>query len=154
MLGPARALFGQRRAPIAVEHSQSPRITAHLRLKDAIREFCPELRTNGDTTPEELELKLWMHAPAVLTRKYNEQKLRRLSRFDYYQVKPNVYSWGEQSAGSVRSESALVRRLDEWCARNDRGEETVVVKQYQLNGEEWFLIRHGDTYLRSAKVEK
>jgi len=51
------------------------------------------------------------------------------------------------------NQDALERRLDAWCGENDRGEETVVVERYDLHGEAWYLIRHGDTCKRTAKVE-
>lgn len=126
----------------------------HERLTAALKETCPELEINIDGTREETALRAWLHAPAVVARKYNEQWLGRLSRFDYYETRANPFSWGDQSAGSCGNNAVLVQRLDEWCVANGRGDETVVIEKYELNGEEWYLIRHGDTFIRSAKVEK
>ena len=49
---------------------------------------------------------------------------------------------------------ALTMALDGWFARNQRGSETTRVEVYPMDGEYWFLIRHGDIFTRAPKVER
>lgn len=48
----------------------------------------------------------------------------------------------------------LIRELDRWYAANDRGDETAVIERFDFNSEQWYLIRHGDSLVRSSKVDK
>jgi hypothetical protein len=105
-------------------------------------------------TPEEVAVRVWLKAPAVVAKKCNELKLRRLSSFAYFEKEPNIFAWRPVSAGSQGRMDVLIETLDGWCAANGRGQETVVVEPYALFGEDWYLIRHGDNYAREAKVEK
>src|ERR1051326_7579353 len=49
---------------------------------------------------------------------------------------------------------ALTQDLDAWFARNQRGAETTRIEVYPMDGEFWFLIRHGDIFTRASKVEQ
>lgn len=127
----------------------------HERLREAVEEH--GLKVPWDdvkTTREEVAVRLWLEAPALVAKKCNELKLRRLSSFAYFEKEPNPFAWRPVSAGSRGRMDVLIQTLDGWCASNDRGHETVVVDKYELFGEEWYLIRHGDIYAREAKVEK
>jgi hypothetical protein len=48
----------------------------------------------------------------------------------------------------------LTAALDRWFAFHARGAETTRVEVYPLDGELWFLIRHGDLCKRVARVER
>jgi hypothetical protein len=48
----------------------------------------------------------------------------------------------------------LTFALDEWFAINHRGSETTRIEVYPLRGEYWFLIRHGDVFIRAPKVRQ
>jgi hypothetical protein len=48
----------------------------------------------------------------------------------------------------------LTFALDEWFATNHRGSETTRIEVYPLRGEYWFLIRHGDVFIRAPKVRQ
>jgi hypothetical protein len=48
----------------------------------------------------------------------------------------------------------LTIALDEWFAVNHRGSETTRIEVYPLRGEYWFLIRHGDVFIRAPKVRQ
>lgn len=124
------------------------------RLKAAIVSSPLEALFREQATAEEIVLRVWLEAPALLARECNEQKLQRLSRFHYSRMKENPCAWGEQSAGRREHKASLIQHLDLWYAANSRGDETAVVEEYGLDGERWFLVRHGDTFTRSAKVEK
>lgn len=124
----------------------------HAQLKGAVRDSGLTPTWDPTATRADIALRVWLAAPALLARKSNEQQFGRLCTFDYYERNPDGAT-GELIARRGHLE-ALERRLDAWCAENDRGEETVVVERFDLNGEAWYLIRHGDTFKRSAKVER
>ena len=46
----------------------------------------------------------------------------------------------------------LTADLDAWFAKNNRGEQTAHVEVYPIDGEFWFLIRHGDAFARTTKL--
>lgn len=48
----------------------------------------------------------------------------------------------------------LTFALDHWFATNHRGSETTKIEVYPLRGEFWFLIRHGDVFIRAPKVRQ
>jgi hypothetical protein len=50
--------------------------------------------------------------------------------------------------------AGLTFALDEWFAVNHRGSETTRIEVYPLRGEYWFLIRHGDVFIRAPKVRQ
>lgn len=124
------------------------------RLKAAIKQNALKIAYDERSTPEDIALKVRVAAPDLKARQYNEQRLRRLSRFDYYEREPAEFHWSNPQTGGKGDLDALVRELDRWFEANDRGAETTVIEKYGFNGEEWFLIRHGDSLLRSSKVEK
>jgi hypothetical protein len=43
--------------------------------------------------------------------------------------------------------------IDSWFARHGRGEATTRIELYEFDGEHWFLVRHGDSFTRTPKVE-
>jgi hypothetical protein len=124
------------------------------RLKTAIRQSSVKIAYDERSTPEDIALKVWLAAPDIMARQYNEQRLGRLSRFDYYEMDPADFFWSNPRAGGEGDMDALVGGLDRWFEANDRGAETTIIERYEFNGEEWYLIRHGDSMLRSSKVEK
>ena len=126
----------------------------HERLREAVAERDLKIAWDEQTTREEVAVRVWLAAPALVAKKCNELKLRRLSAFAFFEKEPNSFTWQAGSVGSRGRMGDLVGRLDDWFAANDRGQETAVVEQYDLFGEEWYLIRHGDTYAREAKVER
>ena len=44
--------------------------------------------------------------------------------------------------------------LDSWFRDNNRGEENAFIEPYAIDGEFWFLVRHGDTFARLEKLER
>jgi hypothetical protein len=48
----------------------------------------------------------------------------------------------------------LTAAIDRWFAFHARGAETTRVEVYPVDGELWFLVRHGDLFKRVAKVER
>lgn len=129
----------------------------------------PALRQtlSDESSPEEITLQIWFSAPGVLARTHNAQRLRRLTAFQYASAKrstpghppssaPAPFSMAEpwDSDRSKRALDALTAGLDAWFARNQRGQGTTRIEVYPMDEEFWFLVRHGDTFARTPKVER
>jgi hypothetical protein len=111
----------------------------------------------------DLALQVWLADPALLTRARNVHRLSRLATFHHFGCKIQRPA---PSDAALRSVAALERKCDEWFARHNRGRHNTRIDMYVLPQEEsspanpspepeyWFLIRHGDIYTRTAKVEK
>jgi hypothetical protein len=139
-------------ALFAIDEMASPRGQELLEAAVALAE--PPLRFQADSSPEDIALQVWLAAPALLARTHNAQRLRRLTAFQY--AGSNLPK--EQRPASTRPDTrltgALTAALDPWFANNHRGEQTTKIELYSIEGEEWFLVRHGDTFTRAPKVQQ
>ena len=120
-------------------------------------EFSPEWSTlqsqlAPDSTPEEIALQIWLLAPGLLARIHNTRRLRRLTMFEYFSSSLSSTSTSLSSNFGSHLEP-LTSNLDSWFAMNQRGHETTRIEIYSLDGELWFLVRHGDVFTRTPKVE-
>src|SRR2546423_288474 len=107
-----------------------------------------------DSTLEDIALQIWLAAPALLARTHNAQRLRRLTTFQYAGCglpKAQRPPFRPPDAAAL---DALAAGLDAWFDRNHRGQETTKIEVYLLEGEYWFLVRHGATFTRTPKVER
>lgn len=128
--------------------------SGHEQLKAAMEQTGLNLSfdADGDTTPEEIALRVWLHSPELLARHYSENRFSRLKAFVHFERDTDCLAL--ESSQERAEDSVLVNRLDAWFSANGRGNDTVLVDKFELNGEEWYVIRHGDRYLRSARIEK
>ena len=101
----------------------------------------------------DIALQVWMTQRALLVRAHNEQRLRRLSAFEFFGTKVPGPQRAPFAPPAVSALPALAQSLDAWFARHQRGQNTTRVELYPIDGDFWFLIRHGDTYARTPKVE-
>ena len=136
------------------------------------------------STREEIPMQLWLAAPDWVARVHNGLRLKRLTAFEHagrggstkFQAptsreipsfkpqggaEPNSplstplpFGRGGGEAPDRMTMLALATDLDAWFAANDRGVETTRIEIYPLEGELWFLIRHGDLFTRAPKVEQ
>jgi len=102
----------------------------------------------------DMAMQAYLAAPEVLAQKNNELRLARLSSFEYFGCKAPVDRSGTFGAPSAQTIGLITSDLNAWCKANNRGEQTVDVAVYPIDGEFWFLVRHGDTFARLPKVEK
>lgn len=103
-------------------------------------------RTNLD-----IVMQVWLVDADLMTKMHNEHRLVSTTRFKYWGTKTPP---AERMAFTPPTNEVLelVRKaVDEWCIENHRGEDTVVISKYQLDGEWWFLIQHGGTMSRLAE---
>src|SRR5206468_844759 len=106
------------------------------------------------SSAEEIALQVWLAAPALLARTHNAQRLRRLTAFQYAGSNLPKEQRPQFTPPDHRVLDALTMSLDAWFAGNHRGEQTAKIEVYSIEGEEWFLVRHGDTFTRTPKVEQ
>lgn len=132
----------------------------------------------ADSTREDIALQLWLVDRDFVIKVHNQLRLGRLSVFEYAshsnggasvpasQPPPDGNSPGsplpirlgeESGVRASPDKSAIVNltfALDQWFAANHRGAETTRIEVYPLRGEYWFLIRHGDVFIRAPKVRQ
>lgn len=102
----------------------------------------------------DLAVQVWLAAPHVLARVHNAQRLLRLSAFAHYgtDVPPDQAPPLLEPTPTVLARLAEV--IDPWFVRHHRGLNTTRIEFYSLGLEQWFLIRHGDTFSRTPKVDE
>ena len=105
---------------------------------------------------EDIALQVWLAEPTLLARKHNEKRLLRLTAFEHF----GAQDAAAPGPGPAKLKfdapvlAALTAALDPWFARHLRGRNTTRVELYPLRNEFWFLVRHGDTFSRTPKVEE
>lgn len=123
------------------------------RLERAVAEAQLTLEFAENSTHADLAVQVWLAAPEVLTRKHNELRLVRLAAFEYFGCKAPEDRRGKVAMPGQDTIARVEADLDDWFNRHHRGPETAHIETYVINGEFWFLVRHGDTFARTAKVE-
>jgi len=111
----------------------------------------PDTATHGD-----IAVQVFLAHPAVLAEKHNESRLWRLSAFEYIGGACRTGLGGEKQKAEILTKErldALAGELDAWFKAHQRGHETTRIEFHEMDGEIWFLVRHGDTFTRRTKVE-
>src|SRR5262249_4094706 len=114
-----------------------------------------------ESTREDIALQLWLADREFIINVHNRLRLTRLTVFEYA-AHENGRTDAARSASGATTDSTpdkaaigmLTIALDEWFAVNHRGSETTRIEVYPLRGEYWFLIRHGDVFIRAPKVRQ
>jgi len=123
------------------------------RLHAAAREA--GLKVDGDGhTRAELALEVFLADPKVLSEAHSEQKLVRLTSFEYYGSKEPTDRTKTFKPPTAEVLAAMAEALDAWFAAHNRGKQTARVDVHEIEGECYFIIRHGDTFTRTAKVNE
>jgi len=124
------------------------------RLQTALAQANAETNFDPAVSCGDMAMRTWLTEPELFARAYNEQQLQRLSSFEYFgtrfqanQRKP-LASVGNEMLAGIRAD------LDRWFGNHNRGEETTQISRHEFDGEWWFIIRHGDTFMRTATVER
>ncbi len=122
-------------------------------LETAIERAGTRVDFSPSSSRADIALQVWLADRALLVRAHNEQRLRRLSAFEFFGTgvsREQQLPFLPPAPATLRE---LAEALDAWFARHQRGRDTTRVEVYPMDGEWWFLIRHGDTYARTPKVE-
>ena len=122
-------------------------------LEAAVERAGKTLQFDPRSSRADIALQVWLADRALLVRVHNEQRLRRLSAFEFFGtplVRERRIPFTPPELATVRS---LAEALDAWFARHHRGQDTTRIELYPIDDEFWFLIRHGDTFARTPKVE-
>ena len=164
-LRPERLPLGMMDELLAIEEMSTADGLARLQRAAEWPRLQPQLRM--DSTAEDIAMQIWLLAPEALAREHNVLRFGRLTSFEHAAHPFKVRSAergmrSELQPGTTQFASPsdslailnLTAALDRWFAFHARGAETTRVEVYPLDGEQWFLIRHGDLCKRVAKVER
>lgn len=102
----------------------------------------------------DIAMRAFLEAPEFVAQKNNELRLARLSSFEYYGTKTPVDRSDSIAMPAQPVLDLITSDLDAWFKDNNRGEQNAFVEPYAIDGEFWFLVRHGDTFARMEKLER
>jgi len=138
-------------AVFAIDEMAGPEGQEHL--ETAIERAGTRVALAPRSSRADIALQVWLADRALLVRAHNERRLRRLSAFEFFGtkvVRQQRLPFVPPAPTALRE---LADALDAWFVRHQRGRDTTRVEVYPILGEWWLLIRHGDTYARTPKVE-
>jgi hypothetical protein len=124
------------------------------RLQNAVAQSKVEMEFELESSQGDVAMQVWLARPELFAATHNEQRLRRLSSFEYFGAKPGENKRTPFAAPRNEAMEGLRADLDSWFAEHNRGHETTQISRHEIDGEWWFVIRHGDTFSRTAKVER
>jgi hypothetical protein len=107
-----------------------------------------------DAAREEMVLQAWLEDPRLVAGIHNSIRLRRLSSFQYAATRITSAKRPPFVVPDKAILKTLTAELDRWFAGHNRGHHAVRIEMQRINGEFWFLTRHGDIYTRTPKVEE
>lgn len=124
------------------------------RLENAVEQNEVQLKFDFESSHGDVVMQVWLARSELFAQAHNEQRLRRLSSFEYFGAALAENKGKPFTAPGNEAMEGLRADLDGWFVRHNRGHETTQISRHEIDGEWWFVIRHGDTLLRTAKVEK
>ena len=124
------------------------------RLEQAVEQGELALTFKENSTQAEIVVQAWLAKPELVFRKHNELKLNRLSSFEYLRSAEPVDRRKTFTGHDAATVGRITADLDEWFQDHNRGSETTQIEVHPMDGRFWFVVRHGDTYARTPKVEK
>lgn len=124
------------------------------RLEEGVVDEQLPLTFDEKSSREDIALQVWLESPELLVKKHNEQRLIRLSSFEYYSSPTPTDRSATFQKPDDPTIDALTGALDLWFSQHNRGHKTTKIETHEIDGEFWFMVRHGDTYARTPKVEE
>lgn len=107
-----------------------------------------------DSSPGDIIMQLYLLDAQFIHDTLNRQRLRRLTKFEYAAAPVPCAPGQVRDPHDRQTIMNLTANLDHWFARHSRGSDTAAVDIYELNGETWFTVRHGDVFSRVRKVNR
>jgi hypothetical protein len=123
------------------------------RLENAVTEAGLGLTFAEQSSHGDIAVQVFLASPALLVQTHNEVKLGRLAAFDYFGCPEPEDRSASFIPPTPEVLALLTADLDGWFKEHNRGKQTVHVEIKPMDGEFWFLVRHGDTFARAPKVE-
>ncbi len=102
----------------------------------------------------DIVMQVWLAEKELLVAKHAEHQLVMLTSYQYCgsTVAPADRLPFKEPTPEVIA--VAVKDLDTWCEKHNRGADTAAIVMKPLDGELYFLIQHGGTYARTAKLDK
>lgn len=122
------------------------------RLEAATNDSGPAFQFHADATVAEKAMHAWLTDPEQFAQLFNELRLTRLATFDYYGSKAPVDRSDSFATPSPEILALMVTDMEEAFRAKNRGQHTTQIGVHFMDGEYWFLIRHGDTYARVPTI--
>lgn len=144
----------------AIDEMATPEGQEQLEL--AMEQTGVALELEPGCSRQDIALQVWLTAPALLARIHNRQRLLRLTAFEYFGTARPPGQRAPFHEPEAAELPGLTAALDPWFARHHRGRNTTRVELYNFAGppgsdaalECWFLVRHGDAFTRTPRVEE
>jgi hypothetical protein len=105
-----------------------------------------------DSSCADLAVQAWLANPELFAEKFNEQRLTRLASFDYFGSKLPVNRIETFAQPTAQTLGLMTADMEEAFRQKNRGRQTTHIEVHTLDGDYWFLIRHGDTSARVPTV--
>src|SRR5262245_40142213 len=151
LLNPERLPDSLNEALFDIEAVSQPKAFSQLEASSRWAEL--QSLFKPDSAREELVLHTWLTNPKLVADLHNAVRLRRLSSFRYAATRVAPDRRPPFTVPARAALDAITAEMDRWFACHNRGKHAARIEMQQLGGEIWFLIRHGDIYTRTPKVE-
>lgn len=122
------------------------------RLERAVGANGMAFQFQDNSSCADMAMQAWLANPALFAEKFNEHRLMRLASFEYFGPETPTDRSPSFSTPSEQVLEQMTADMEEAFSQKNRGRETTHVDVHQMDGEYWFLIRHGDTYTRVPTV--
>ncbi len=108
------------------------------------------LELDGNPTPADVAVEVWLRCREVIEHKHGERHLRCRRSYEYYQSPRRLAAdWPGPTPDRL---AALERGLDDWFHENRRGRGTRILRSTE-EGIEWFMVRHGEPMKREETLK-
>lgn len=109
-------------------------------------------RFREDSSDLDFAIQAWLLYPQVFKQKKAELQKVRLYAFEYFRATRPAKSPGCQIPPNKATMDRLVNCIDTWHARHLKGVGTTHIDTQKIDGELWFIIRHGDGCMRVPTI--
>ena len=118
------------------------------RLQEAIIAEHGHAAFRDDSSALDFAIQARLHYPGFFKKRNAEIQVARLSSFEYFRATVPTKSGTPFLPPTPEVLGKLTRCIDPWYVSHKKGTGTTQIEVYQLTGEFWFVIRHGDGCVR------